>query len=85
MMNKIKILEYSDCDEKYISKNFELFLDNILANKKLQDDVKKYIYAICGDILMCNIDNIDLFKQRLKMNKPAETFEEKVYYMFSNQ
>lgn len=74
-----------DYDEKYISKNFELFLDHILENKKLHDDVKKYIYQICGDIIMCNIDSIDLFKQRLKTNKPSETFKEKVYYVYSKE
>ena len=57
-------------------------------NKKLHKNVKKYIYQICVDIIMCNIDNINninLFKQRQKMNKPAETFKEKVYYVYSKE
>ena len=73
--------EYADYDCYTISGQFEMFLDHILNEKNLNINVKKYIHQVCGDILMCNIESFEIFKEKLKNNEP-ETFEEKTYKVY---
>ena len=74
--------EHTDYTDQIISKNFELFLDHILQSKPLNEKVKRYIEQICGDILMCNLDKLDLLKENIEKNEIL-TFEEKTYKVYN--
>lgn len=78
-MTIIHISESIDYSDTYISTHFQDFMNHVLQQKSLRPDVKDYMICVCGDILMCNIEHLNSYEDKLNTNQHMETFEEKIF------